>query len=198
MQHSYFLEISLEAYRVQKELLVQLMDLKAQGGFEYDDGERGTWFIYNEENKIREQEDKIECEIIKSLVFLAMYCEAYIWDLAAAILGDAYAKKFLDKLDPFGKWVVIPKLLFRKEIDMEHHGMGVLKELIRWRNDLVHSKSRDFSDFREKPEKYYVLLKPLHEQLDIKRLILGIKALFSALQEIDVEGAHNWQFKGDI
>lgn len=194
MQHSFFLEISLEAYQLHKELLLQLDDLKAAGGFEYKH-EDMTRFIYHQEDEIRDKEDQIEREIIKVLVFLAMYCEAYIWDLAASILGDSYAKRYLDKLDPFGKWVVIPKLLFGKEIDTAHHGMGALKELILWRNDLVHSKSRDFSDLIHKPEKYDMLIKPLREQLDIKKLMLGIKALFTMLQEIDDQGAHHWRFR---
>lgn len=80
------------------------------------------------QDEIHEGEDAMNREIIKAIVFLAMYCEAYIWDLAASVLGDNYTHKYLDKLDTFSKWVIIPEHYFVplvEQIDLD----GMFKQI---------------------------------------------------------------------
>ncbi|MGQ7301908.1 hypothetical protein [Marinobacter nauticus] len=77
----------------------------------------------------------------KTIVFSAMACEAAIFDLAAIQLGDDYAEKYLDKLDIVGKWVVVPKLICGKPLNISGPAINSLRELIHARNALVHHKS---------------------------------------------------------
>lgn len=77
----------------------------------------------------------------KTIVFAAMACEAAIFDLAAIQLGDDYVDKYVDKLNLVSKWVVIPKLICGKSMNIKGPGLNSLKELTYARNALVHLKS---------------------------------------------------------
>lgn len=142
------------------------------------------------QDEIHEGEDAIDREIIKAIVFLAMYCEAYIWDLAASVLGDNYTHKYLDKLDTFSKWVIIHQLLFGESIDPGHHSMEKLKELIRWRNNFVHSKSKNGTGIQEDFSKFEHYFVPLGEQIDLDGMFKQISELFDELQKLDPAGIH--------
>lgn len=78
-----------------------------------------------------------------TIVFAGMCLEAAIYDFAAWQLGDAYVKKFLDKLDLVSKWMVVPKLITQREIPLAFPSYDYLKKLVTLRNDLVHHKSSE-------------------------------------------------------
>ena len=78
---------------------------------------------------------------MKTIVFAAMAVEAAIFDLAAIHLSDEYALKYLDKIDLFGKWAIVPKLICGKSLDLNAPAMNGLSSLIKDRNALVHYKS---------------------------------------------------------
>lgn len=190
--HSYFLDIALTSKKEVGILKKQLEDDIA-AGYQIIGDEPNQRIIMNRHNEVVKSEEALTREIIKSVVFLAMYCEAYIWDLAASIMGDNYAKKYVDKLDTFSKWVIIPKLLFGVSLDVGHHSMEKLKELIRWRNNFVHSKSKDARDFPQTPDKFEKDFTPLDQQMDLDDIFNKISELFVELQKIDPEGSHNFR-----
>lgn len=104
-------------------------------------------------------------------------------------------KKHLDKLDTLSKWIVIPKLLFCQQIDERHHSIGILKELIRLRNDFVHSKSKDGAAFIRNPQDYPGELVPLEDKINLYRIFDGIKDLFLQLDAMDPGNSHCLNFK---
>ncbi|TXD63497.1 hypothetical protein FUT88_02310 [Ralstonia sp. TCR112] len=87
------------------------------------------------------QERRILAEAIKTTVFSAMACEAGIYDLAAIHLGDKYATKVLDKLDVIAKWLVVPRLICGKSLELGGPAINGLRSLVPARNRLVHAKS---------------------------------------------------------
>lgn len=84
--------------------------------------------------------------LIKSVIFAHMCLEAFIYDYAAHHFTDAYAKKHLDKLDFLSKWVLIPKLVIGKEFPKESKAFEYLTKLNKYRNELIHPKSRALID----------------------------------------------------
>jgi len=84
--------------------------------------------------------------LIKSVIFAHMCLEAFIYDNAAHYFSDAYAKKYLDKLDFLSKWVLIPKLVIGREFPKESKAFEYLTKLNKYRNELVHPKSRALID----------------------------------------------------
>ncbi|MBD1425675.1 hypothetical protein [Sphingobacterium arenae] len=187
--HSHFLDIALASKREVKILKKQLEDDIAAGYEIVGEGWNRSIIMYRHD-EIMEGEDALTCEMIKSVVFLAMYCEAYIWDLAASLLGDNYAQKYLDKLDTFSKWVVIPRMLFGAGLDVGHHSMETLKELIRWRNNFVHSKSKNVKGIHENPDKFKDEFIPLDQKIDLEDIFNKIGELFLQLRKVDPAGLH--------
>lgn len=78
-----------------------------------------------------------------TIVFTTIAIEAHIYDYAARHLSDSFAKKYIDKLDLASKWVIIPKLITGKELPRGGEWYQLLKNLIRERNSIIHSKSSD-------------------------------------------------------
>ncbi|ETI57857.1 hypothetical protein [Marinomonas profundimaris] len=81
---------------------------------------------------------------VKAIVFASMCVEAGINDYAGIQLGDSYCDKHIYSLDVISKWVVVPKLVCGREIDKSGPAFKALQQLVKFRNKLVHSKSRDF------------------------------------------------------
>lgn len=90
---------------------------------------------------------------ITVIVFSAMACEAAIYDLAAIHLTDDYATRVLDKLDLFGKWLVIPRLICGKSMDENGPAINGLRGLIKARNALVHHKSEPLVSDLKNPDR---------------------------------------------
>lgn len=127
----------------------------------------------------------------KTIIFLAIYLEAYIFDYAASRLGNAYVKKYLEKLDVLSKWKIIPNLVTGDEIDSKSHKYGYLKKIIAARNELVHNKSQDISAILQntKEKKKELNLKLCFECLEyllteINRLDPGFTSLVNNLDEL--------------
>ncbi|WP_318498915.1 hypothetical protein [Photobacterium leiognathi] len=96
-----------------------------------------------DECELLELESKATNHAVKAIVFSAMCLEAAINDYAGTHLGDRYFETHLSSLDVVSKWVVIPKLVCGNQLDKSSAAFGALKHLIRARNQLVHSKSRE-------------------------------------------------------
>lgn len=83
-----------------------------------------------------------------AITFAAMCLEAFLYDYAAAKLGDKYVLSHLDKLDMVSKILVYPRLVCGKEIDKSTSVYGDIKILQQRRNDLVHFKSKRFDLYK--------------------------------------------------
>lgn len=81
---------------------------------------------------------------IKTIVFSAMTLEAAAYEFATLQLGEHFAKKYLDKLDVVGKWLVIPRLVCGRSLREDGPAINGLKALIKSRNALVHHKSKEW------------------------------------------------------
>jgi hypothetical protein len=89
---------------------------------------------------------------IRVIVFAAMCVEAAIYDYAAWHLTDKYVQDRLDKLDVLSKWMVIPRLVTKRELSRSGQSYEKLKKLIQLRNELVHWKSSELADNVMKPD----------------------------------------------
>jgi hypothetical protein len=130
---SYFSEIATEEESNFKKYLAEWQQAKSDN----------PDFITNEEQELAICLEKC---CIKIIVFLTNYLKAYIWDKAAQYLGEKDAEK-LDKLATADKWEIIPRLIVGRKDMMKPHDLGLLKELIRERNKLIHHKSIDISPY---------------------------------------------------
>jgi len=97
----------------------------------------------DDEEEMHNRSSQTTKHAIQTIVFSAMCVEAAINDYAGTHLGDRYFESHLSSLDVVSKWVVIPRLVCGNELDKSSAAFGALKALIRARNQLVHSKSRE-------------------------------------------------------
>ena len=79
-----------------------------------------------------------------AVTFAGMTLEAFSYDYAADSLGDQYVQDHLDKLDLPSKYLVYPKLVCGTAPKKGEHTFGLVRNLARLRNDLVHAKSKVF------------------------------------------------------
>jgi hypothetical protein len=77
------------------------------------------------------------------IVFSAIAVEAYIYDYAARHLSDKFVQSYLDKLDLVSKWIIVPRLITGKSLPQSGKWMMLLKALVKERNSIVHSKSKE-------------------------------------------------------
>lgn len=178
-----FMRIAIESYNDYEKNSKELSIIIAEGG-ETIDGH----FIYNRMTDYMEYDQKVIHAKITVIIFLITYLESYIYDYAAITLGDNYVEKYLDKLSLESKWIIIPKLITGKELDKSRNYWGDLKELIKWRNNLVHHKTIDAISYIGK----YPNVSELYDlTYDISKGFRMIKELFKNLNEIDPEGFHH-------
>ncbi|HHC7102354.1 TPA: hypothetical protein ACN341_004464 [Vibrio parahaemolyticus] len=135
----------------------------------------------NDEEEMHRRSSQTTKHAIQTIVFSAMCVEAAINDYAGTHLGDKYFETHLSSLDVVSKWVVIPKLVCGNELDKSSAAFGSLKALIRTRNQLVHSKSRELEPISPK----------LIEQLEsanekfAQDFMNSLKALYLLAMEMD-------------
>lgn len=100
----------------------------------------------------------IDNELVKlasiTIVFATIAIEAHIYDFAARHLSDSFVKKYVDKLDLVSKWVIIPKLITGKELPRGGEWFQLLKNLVRERNSIIHSKTSDAPYTIKEVQKY--------------------------------------------
>jgi len=93
------------------------------------------------QGKISVLEQAIGKHGVVVIVFAGMALDAYIYDYAARNLSDSFVRKYLDKLDIVSKWVIVPRLITGQEIQRNSRGFQLLVQLVKQRNNIVHSKS---------------------------------------------------------
>lgn len=93
-------------------------------------------------DKVAERNDRIGRLTIIVVIFCVTSLEAYINHYGISHLSKSYFEKYLDKLNLLSKWIVIPRIITRKQLATGSKALQDLKRLIKKRNDLVHPKSR--------------------------------------------------------
>lgn len=109
-------------------------------------------------------ENRLAKHCLAIILFTATSVEAYIYDYAARRLSDKYAQEYVDKLDVVGKWVVVPRLVTGKELDRSKKWYGLMKNLVKARNQIVHSKSSEMPYTREEAQHHLEKLENASEQ----------------------------------
>jgi hypothetical protein len=97
------------------------------------------------------QSEELECQIL-AVLSAALFLEAYIYDFCAQRESDTFARKYLDKLDPVAKWVIIPRLFMPPGLDPGDEVFGRLRKLFELRNELIHHKTKSGDGVGKLPE----------------------------------------------
>ena len=88
----------------------------------------------------------LECKILAALM-TALFFEAYIYDYGARKKSANYITKYLDKLDPVSKWIVVTKLIAPPGLDESDEIFGRLRKLFSLRNELAHHKTKESNEY---------------------------------------------------
>lgn len=121
------------------------------------------------------------------IIFCALSLEAFINDYAIDRTSKSYLKKYLDKLDLYSKWVVIPRLLTGSKLDTGAQPMQDLDWLIKQRNRLVHFKSEtaEVSKIGDEINFFY-------REQEAQKAIDTVKNIVLALHKIDKTANETW------
>jgi len=76
-----------------------------------------------------------------AVVFAHAFLESFIFDYGSEFLGSDYFINYLDKLDTLSKYIVVPELISEKEVNQTSGAINRLREIVKYRNALIHSKS---------------------------------------------------------
>jgi len=145
-----------------------------------------------------EEFNKVTAELSRhsasTVVFAALFLEAFIYDYAAANFSDTYTKKYLDNLSLVSKWVVIPKLVTGKDFSTEGQAFEHLVKLKKARNDLVHYKS---SSLPANLEEWKKVLKKMQKEDDanVVNAYQTVKEVLTELRKLEGGGEWNQWFR---
>ena len=137
----------------------------------------------------------IDIELAKlgsiTIVFTMISVEAYIYDYAARHFTDSFVKKYIDKLDPISKWVIVPKLVTGKELSRGGEWFKLLKDLVRERNSIIHSKSSQPPSAAREARKYLKVIEEEHHRVihKARNAIKLLDALATEIGNLDSEEA---------
>ena len=101
--------------------------------------------------EFEQEAEQLECKIL-AVVTTAFFLEAFINDYCARRESATFARKYVGKLDPVAKWVVIPRMLAPPGIDPGQEVFERLRRLFRLRNDLVHHMTKEGGELASPPE----------------------------------------------
>lgn len=181
----HLLEIAIDSVLVFESSITENELLKGEGHFIH----HGIT-IYKEIEKIQDLENSLLKESIKIVTFLSAFLESYFFEFAAITLGQKYAENYIEKLDLPSKIMIVTRLVTGKEIDTSLHFWGEIKNLIKWRNRIIHNKTKDAIAFLKETKSHYDP-KPLYEEFSINEFTKSIKILFEELDKIDPKGLHS-------
>jgi hypothetical protein len=119
-----------------------------------------------EPDKVHTHEMNIRDNGVVVIIFSALCLEAAAYDYAAIHLGDSYTKKYLDKLDPVSKWIIIPRLIIGTSFNQDGIAITTLSKLIKSRNSLVHAKSKKFNFDEFTFDKIELIEKRFNDEID--------------------------------
>jgi|GEM_PF-2239528 len=186
---STFFNIAIDCVLDYKKHFLELDKVKSEGG-EFIE----NIFIYKRNDDFEFYSEMLRRDTIKIIIFLCTFLESYIFDFAGIMLGDNYTKSHLEKLDTISKWILIPKLITGHEIDKSKSYYSRLKNLVMWRNKIIHSKSKDgasiLNNERDNLITDFENFKPIYELVEIGDFLTMVNDLFKELDIFDENGFH--------
>ena len=84
---------------------------------------------------------QIQRATVVSVVFSALTLESFINDYGISNFSKTFFDKYLDRLNPVAKWMIIPRLKTGKQLDPQRPPIHKLSSLFRQRDKLVHHKT---------------------------------------------------------
>ncbi len=183
----HLLEIANDSLDEYLALESRIESLKTEGTFQH---ENHTYF--NEHLVIDQLESLLLKETIKGVIFLGAFLESYFFEFAAVALGQGYAEKYIEKIDLTAKIVLVPKLVTGEEIKRDLNFWSGIKDLIKWRNRIVHNKTKDAFEFFKNVKDYDP--RPLFKEFNLRSLFKSVEMLFDELDRIDKKGLHKFKF----
>lgn len=129
---------------------------------------------------------RIQRSAMVVVIFSALTLEAYINHYGIERLSDTYFDRYVDRLSPTAKWVVIPRLVLSREIKQDGQAFELLVKLFRLRNKLVHYKTRK-KKIRELTEEEDWITEH-HAQSAVR----AVSAMIKELRKIDSKVEYEW------
>jgi hypothetical protein len=119
------------------------------------------------------------------IVFSAFTLEAYINHYGINRLSRNYFSSYLDKLDLLAKWLVIPRVVTGKKLDLGTAAMQDLSWLVSLRNRLAHFKSKTITveEIKDSDWLWYE---------DAEKAVRTVKRVVSLLKRIDSKADTDW------
>ena len=132
--HDEYFKIALDNYGTVERLRKEHDDFQARL--------KGKRLSDEDARVLASKNDAIGELAIIIVIFCALAVEAYINHYGIARLSKNYFSTYLDKLDLFAKWIIVPRIVTGKQLDPGSNSLQDLGWLIRLRNRLVHYKSK--------------------------------------------------------
>ena len=129
--------------------------------------------------------DRIGLLSLIVVVFCATSLEAYINDYAIDHVSKNYFSKYLDRLDLLSKWIVIPRITTREQLNTGSKPIQDLSWLITLRNGLVHYKTK-IKEIEQLQTSDFLWAD------DAKRAINTVRNLVLELKRIDKKVETGW------
>jgi hypothetical protein len=125
------------------------------------------------------------------IVFSMMTIESYLYDYAARHLSDKFVKDYVDKLDVIGKLAIVPRLITGKELPRNKKWFSLIKNVVKARNLIVHSKSSAPPFAEEEARRYLAKIKNTEDQImqSAKQAVEPMDILVVELSVIDPDEA---------
>jgi hypothetical protein len=140
-------------------------------------------------NKFAALWEEIGANWLISITFSALCVEAYINHYAIENLSKNYFKNYLDKLNTISKWIIIPRIITGKQIEVGSIAIQNLKTLITLRHKLVHFKTRYYHTIEDRINDIFP------EYNDVELAIKTPAQLILEIKKIDRSVDLDWVIK---
>ncbi len=107
----------------------------------------------------------LECKVL-AILTTAFFLEAFITNYCTRYESVKFTERHIERLDPVGKWLVIPRLISPPGIDASDEVFGRLRHLFRLRNELAHFKGTKKSLWDFEPKNCMRLIMDLLAKID--------------------------------
>lgn len=102
------------------------------------------------------QPAQVDAEILEvrilAVISTAFFLESYIYDYGARKESGSFVDKYVDKLEPVAKWIIVSRLVCPPGLAPSDDVFEKVRKLFKLRNDLIHHKTRVGDDFTSPPE----------------------------------------------
>ena len=176
--HRDYFKIALEHYEKIKKLKQEHDILQARFRAKKNLSNREIDLLAEKNNAIGE-------ETLIVIVFSALSLESFINNYGITRLSKNYFTNYLDKPNTLSKWIIIPKIVTRKQIDPGSKAIQDLSWLITLRNKLVHYKSREIPIDGVKESDFFW-------EYDAEKAIKTVKKIVLKLNAIDRKVETDW------